>query len=285
MLISFGNTGQFGNAYLASAHRVAHAMEFGYRLHCCDLGHYVDFMRPCNGGITLGGKAILDAGVAWGRISGRLVRSGRLHLGPFWLLGDRKKSLPVDVGTFTKAVTRGFVVHNGWSFRDRGLLLKRAAEVRSILRLKSEYEEAAKARLDALRQDCQKVICVHVRGGDYKTYRGGRFYFDHGVYQRLASEAVAAMSEDPSRILVVGLSNEKLDWPATLGGARVVTPSGTWWEDLLCLASCDLIIGPPSTFSGSASFLGDVPWFQLKDKDAFFDPAMSRNYLDSGIRS
>lgn len=284
MLISFGNTGQFGNAYLASAHRVAHAMECEYRLHCCDLGHYIDFMQPCEGAITLGGKTILDAGVAWGRLSGRLFKSGCLHLGPLWILGDRRKSMPVDEATFRRAVTGGFVVHNGWSFRDRGLLAKQAAKVRSTLRLREEYEAAAGDRFQKLRGDCQKVICVHVRGGDYKTHRGGRFYFDQGIYQRLASEAVAAMGVDPEGILVVGLSNDKLDWPKSLGGARVVTPPGSWWEDLLCLAACDLIIGPPSTFSGSASFMGDVRWFQIKDPEAAFDTAQARTYLETGIR-
>jgi hypothetical protein len=284
MLISFGNTGQFGNAYLASAHRVAHALEYGYRLQCNDLGHYVDFMRPGSGRITFGGRRALDAGVAWGRISGRLIRSGCLHLGPLWLVGDRKKSLPVDAATFTRAVTRGVVVHNGWSFRDRGLLTKQAAEVRSILRLKEQYENAADERLQALRGGCRKVIGVHVRGGDYKTHRGGRFYFDQEVYRRLASEAVAASGEDPEGVLVVGLSNEKLDWPTSLGGARVVTPSGTWWEDLLCLAHCDLIIGPPSTFSGSASFMGNGRWFQIKDAEAAFDADQARTYLETGIQ-
>jgi hypothetical protein len=79
-------------------------------------------------------------------------------------------------------------------------------------------------------------------------------------------------------------SNEKLGWLSTLARARVLTASGSWWKDFLCLSLSDLIIGPPSTFSGTASLLGNVPWFQIKDKNSVFDPARALPCLESGIQ-
>jgi hypothetical protein len=78
--------------------------------------------------------------------------------------------------------------------------------------------------------------------------------------------------------------NEALNWPTKLNGTSLTTPAGTWWEDFLCLSMCDLIIGPPSTFSGAASFAGDVKWYQIKDKESPFDIMQAHTALESGIQ-
>jgi hypothetical protein len=41
---------------------------------------------------------------------------------------------------------------------------------------------------------------------------------------------------------------------------------GHFIEDLYALASCDYIIGPPSTFSQWASFYGNVPRYMVNYK-------------------
>jgi hypothetical protein len=41
-------------------------------------------------------------------------------------------------------------------------------------------------------------------------------------------------------------------------------------EDMYALAGCDYIIGPPSTFSMWASFIGKVPLFHLHDREINF---------------
>lgn len=41
--------------------------------------------------------------------------------------------------------------------------------------------------------------------------------------------------------------------------------SGNFIEDQLCLAACDYIMGPPSTYSMWASFYGKVPLYRIND--------------------
>jgi hypothetical protein len=128
------------------------------------------------------------------------------------------------------------------------------------------------------------VIGVHVRRGDYKTYRGGQYYFKDDTYLRIALEALQSSHMHSRDIVIVGFSNEKLDWNPSLDGCRVSTPIGEWWEDFIALSTCDLIIGPPSTFSAAASLAGNVLWYQIKDRNSRYDPAMAGTYLDSGVR-
>lgn len=62
-------------------------------------------------------------------------------------------------------------------------------------------------------------------------------------------------------------SNETIDaanYPAEL---KIHTGERHFITDLYCLAACDGIIGPPSTFSIWASFYGKIPLAQIFKKD------------------
>jgi hypothetical protein len=56
-------------------------------------------------------------------------------------------------------------------------------------------------------------------------------------------------------------------YPAeTFAGLNVHSGPGHFALDMYALAGCDLIAGPPSTFSGWASFIGMKPIYFLEDK-------------------
>ena len=60
------------------------------------------------------------------------------------------------------------------------------------------------------------------------------------------------------------------DLPMWLGGIQI--PSSTGFVahsdgDVILHALCDAILGPPSTFSQWASFMGRVPRLQIKSRD------------------
>ena len=286
MLISFGNSGQFGNLYLASAHRIAHALANGYKIHLYELGKYRHFFvadDPANA-IRLGGPAPQRVAELSNQIMQRITRKGHFQLGAISIHFDRSGARYLGGTEITERARKHLAIHQGWSFRDKDSLKEQVEPVRRILEFKPDYRDAAKARFQRMRSDAKFVIGIHVRRGDYDKFCDGRYFFDDAVYLRMAAEAIRAGSFDPKQTVVTGFSNESLVWPAECGGARVVTEQGMWWEDFLCLSMCDLIIGPPSTFSGAASFAGDVRWFQIKDKHSVFDPARALPCLESGIQ-
>ena len=287
MLITSGTKGQFGNAYLSSAYHLAHALEHGYRLRLYNLGPYRDYLTGAadHPRIFIGGKAGNLAGIASGRAYRLLTRRKQTRCGPLSILNDQAGTYPLTPAELAEVATSGVAISSGWKFRDRETLKNQIAVVREILSFKSEYSGAAETKLRAIRREVSHLISIHIRMGDYRAYRGGKYCFSSEDYQRLAAEAVESTGLNPAEVAILAFSNEKLSWPDKLAGARVHQPGGSWWEDFLCLSKSDLIIGPPSTFSGSASFLGDVPWFQIKDKDTTFDSAIARPYIDSGIRS
>ena len=286
MLITSGTRGQFGNAYLSSAYVVAHALEYQYKLRLNNLGkHHIYLIGPAaNQRIHLGGEKGNMIGIAAGRCYRRLTRRKITRIGPLTILSDQGGAYPLTSAQLGRIAKSGVVFNSGWKFRDRDILRKQIAGVRGIFSFKKEFTTVAEEKIRRIRQHSSHLIAVHIRMGDYMNYIGGKYFFSSAIYQRIAAEAVTASGHDPAQVVILPFSNERLDWPDELAGARVHQAGGSWWEDFLCMTMCDLIIGPPSTFSGSASLLGDVPWFQIKNKEAAFDVGKALPYLESGIR-
>jgi len=76
-----------------------------------------------------------------------------------------------------------------------------------------------------------------------------------------------ALSQRNIRFLCV--SNEQVD-KNNYQGLDVVTGPEDPVGDLFALASCDYIIGPPSTFSIFASYFGDVPLYVINEPSDLF---------------
>ena len=102
------------------------------------------------------------------------------------------------------------------------------------------------------------TIGVHVRRGDYKDYLGGKYYYSDDVYYRIMNRIrqLFALTNQKVRFLIC--SNEPFEVLQedndvfTIQGADGIT-------DLYALSKCNYIIGPPSSYSQWASFIGDVP--------------------------
>lgn len=285
MMISFGDASQFGNAYLSSAHRIAHAVANGYRLKLNDLGRYrwcFESFSP-HPLVRLGGPLACHSGILAQRVVRMLTKRGEWKIGNISVLRDVKGKFALSGAELAQRAESGLLVHAGWHFRDDETLLRELSTVRQILKVKEELAAPVAAAMQKRREVAQHWIGIHVRRGDYRNFHGGRFYFEDKTYLRIAAEAAKHLGMDGESVGLIGFSHEPLAWPEMIGGHPVVTACGTWLEDFLAMSMCDLIIGPPSTFSGAASFARDVPWFQIKSRDASFNPDACLTVLQSEI--
>lgn len=120
------------------------------------------------------------------------------------------------------------------------------------------------------------VVGVHVRRGDYRDFIGGRFYFSDNEYSEIM-DRIVEMYPDKTIYFFVA-SNEKV--PHFSRFNYVITEgSFTAAHDLYGLSICDFIIGPISTFSRWASFVGDVPLCFL-DRNHMEEPLYFRKLQD-----
>lgn len=153
-----------------------------------------------------------------------------------------------------------------WLYTDLKALAKHQDEVRRRLCLKDEYTEAARKVVEKARAEGSVLIGVHVRRTDYRRWQGGRFYFTTEQYREWMRQCVQA-SPKPVRFVIC--SDEQLDEDAFSSGFDHVTFSHeSLLTDMSVLSQCDYIIGPPSSFSGFASFYGKAPKFSLTTADS-----------------
>ncbi len=144
---------------------------------------------------------------------------------------------------------------SGWHFRVPELVQKHGHELRRRYSFRSELYSEHPDYLTLLEiRSKRPTIGVHVRRGDYREWRGGRYYYDDSVYEgaveHLAAELRDEKGMDPS---VCVFSDE----PLTLA-RRSALPARErpWYIDQVLMGECDYLLGPPSTFSRWASFIG-----------------------------
>lgn len=154
------------------------------------------------------------------------------------------------------------VLAQGWKFRAKSLFKKHEREIRNYFRPLEKHERKIEGLLRAIRLECDVLIGVHVRLGDYITFKGGKYYFRVDRYQKRMRQVEKLFPGKKVGFLVC--SNEQL-MDQSFVGLRVFFGTGHPVEDMYELAGCDYIMGPPSTFSMWASFYSEVPLCQFED--------------------
>ena len=171
-----------------------------------------------------------------------------------------------------------FGCKKGWSLRrDTRYIQQTLPELKQIFRPKDEIMQKAERMVSELRQENDLVIGVHIRRGDYATWNDGRFFFELEQYHQFMLRIQQLYSD--KRVGFFISSNE--DFAADLfTDCRCrrfgKDPSGAIL-DLYTLSLCDCIVGPVSSYSRWASFIGEVPLCFLESKDQqFTDDSFSK---------
>jgi hypothetical protein len=161
------------------------------------------------------------------------------------------------------------ILTSGWVFSGHFFLAKHAQAVRSFFRPLPRIRENVNTIVARARARSDILVGIHIRHGDYRLYRNGRYFYPTAAYATLMHRARGLFGE------LVGFlvcSDEPQD-RSRFDGLEVSFGSGHLVEDMYALAGCDYILGPPSTFSWWASFYGGVRicWILDPDQDLRVD--------------
>jgi hypothetical protein len=165
----------------------------------------------------------------------------------------------------------------GWYTMDDTRYLKQTKkELQHIFQPREDIVERARQMVAELRQEADLVVGVHIRHGDYRTFYGGRYFYTLEEYHQMMLRIVDAYPG--RRVSFFISSNEPFDI-SLFEGCRCrrfgAVPNGDI-TDLTTLSMCDRILGPWSTYSRWASFIGEVPLCFIEHKDqAFTDDSFS----------
>lgn len=174
------------------------------------------------------------------------------------------KIVPLDGPEIQTRIRNARIVFaHGWWFRAPTSWMQRHAEkIRAYFRPTEEYERASREAVERLRRDADIVVGVHIRHGDYRTWRGGKYFFPAARYAGWMQELAAQFPDQKAAFFVCSDEPRSAD---EFPGLSVGLGAGSAMGDLHALARCDYIFGPQSTFTQWASFYGNKPLFLLRD--------------------
>lgn len=159
------------------------------------------------------------------------------------------------------------IIKDGWLFRDFINLEKHADQVRTFFTPIEKHSSAVSTLISKARNECELLVGIHIRQGDYKRWQGGKFYFTTSEYAAVMKRFVSEMPEKRIKFLIC--SNEKQD-EGFFQGLNYLMGNNHQLEDMYAFARCDFLIGPPSSYTTWASFYGSVPLFTLHSANDVF---------------
>lgn len=158
----------------------------------------------------------------------------------------------------------------GWPFYDLPSLRKNASLIRQYFapnENSKRYVDGVFENICSLNNE-KIVVGVHMRRGDYRIWRNGEFYFEDEVYKHYMDQLCDILITEGKQVVYILFSNEPVNREHFYSeNYSVVVAEGSAIEDFFTQAKCDYLIGPPSSFSGVASFLGEVPRYIVVNKN------------------
>jgi hypothetical protein len=160
---------------------------------------------------------------------------------------------------------------DGWAFRVHDLTKKYRERLAAGYALKEEYLRGNETlgRMMAVDRGRYVLAAVHVRRGDYRRWSGGAYYFSDDVYRLYmrAMETRVRATYGNGVVFVVFSADET----SFVDGEDLVVSKNPWYVDHYLMSQCDYIIGPPSTFSMWASYMGGAKYLHITDASGRID--------------
>lgn len=144
---------------------------------------------------------------------------------------------------------------NGWLFRNNEGMKKFGNEIRYKFRPTSEYQKIIDDFYSALDQSKMK-IAIHIRRTDYKQHLDGKYYFEIEEYKKVMKKLLNEYKKKSP--LFVIFSDEDRSEEEFSEFKDVVISKNPFIVDLFLLSRCDLIVGPPSSFTQFAAWYGET---------------------------
>lgn len=154
-----------------------------------------------------------------------------------------------------------------WAYYHFDAVYKWQDTIREHIRFSPAKVAAAEQYLNSIGGDTATIyVGVHLRRTDYKQWLNGRYYYPLDLYGKLIRQSADRL---PGKLKFIIFSDEHLtpeDLKAT--DLDIAFSRNDALMDYIIMSRCHYLIGPPSTFSGTASFLGKAKKFTIYSADS-----------------
>lgn len=212
---------------------------------------------------------ILNKNISWFMMNLFLKMNRFIGLGRTYQTGEDSNAIilpPTDRGfNFTEPV--GFF--NGWLFRNKDGLEKFKSQVKHAFRPSKEYEIKLDKFLKTFSPK-QFKVAIHIRRTDYKTHLDGQYYFEIEDYKNVIRKIEKKFSQKKLVFIICSDEPRSLSEFADIQNEVILSPFlEDFVVDLFLISECDLIVGPPSSFTQFAAWIGEKQLKQITDMKNF----------------
>ncbi len=162
------------------------------------------------------------------------------------------------------------IYFDGWLFRNPVGLEKYRSEIKEYFKPTKKIEETVAIKMKELRKQYQHLVGVHIRQGDYLTWREGAYFMEQKRVQEILDEYISISKIDSNKICFVITSDGFIN-TTIFDGLNISASKDNAVVDLFLLASTDTIIGSNSTFGAFASYYGNIPFIVMQNETMDWD--------------
>jgi hypothetical protein len=169
---------------------------------------------------------------------------------------------------------------DGWLFRNPAGLEKYRDKIREYLEPRPDIGKAVQSRVEQLRSEYNTLVGVHIRQGDYATWRGGAYLIPQTRVREIIDEYLISTGTNPAHTCFVITSDGRVD-TTLFEGLHTWVSKENAIHDLFLLSATDCVIGSNSTFGAWAAYYGNIPftvmqkdtmdWEYYRDKKVYFE--------------
>ena len=277
MIVIADKPGQLGNMLFLFSHFIGRAIESDFSVSCLGFDNYADCFPSTQADLWCRFPARKSRRQGTPRLRSWLYGTVNLSVRALAKLGgnlgflrsitiyDWDTIFPLDDPEFIElAQSKRITLLRGWGFRDYECMKKHGDSIREFF----QPHEANQRRIDELinqaRQDADVLVGVHIRHGIVHFENTRKYFYTAKRYAEMMREIAGLFPGQRIAFLICS------DWPQDpkmFAGLNVTFGTGDLIEDMYAFASCDYLIGAPSTFTMWASFYGKVPLNVIRSPD------------------
>jgi len=173
--------------------------------------------------------------------------------------------------------TKDTLYFEGWLFRNPEGIKKYRKEILEYFKPTPLVEKNIERFI--YKNINKHLVGVHIRQGDYKTFKNGCFYMEQKRVREIMDEYLNFIKKSFSEVVFIITSDGPIDEKQFVGLQYDISHMGPV-EDLFLLSKTKIILGSDSSFGNLASYFGDIPhivfqkeemdWNYYSDKNLYF---------------
>lgn len=153
----------------------------------------------------------------------------------------------------------------GWLFRNPIGIEKYRQDLIDAFKPIQSIENKINNIVSNLKNKYKTIIGLHIRQGDYKTFKKGKYFIEQKRIVGICNEYISNNNLDKNLTLFVITSDGQID-TNLFASLNIHISKENAVTDLFLLSSTNIIIGSDSSFGHFASWYGNIPHIVIKNE-------------------